>query len=466
MINPESIYYLFEAGGEPKQEDYLWPVAGKATAADKLFIVCDGTGSFPNGGIASKIIGEFMAAKVSKFSEEKMTAELINRIILEARDRLITYAREYGPDSELATTFSMLILYDEKVFMAWYGDSPMYHLRAGEILFRTGDHQMARASGKITMPARGIKADSAAIDSATKWIEDVREGDYFLLCSKSLTDGVTDEDIRLLTGQNDRENSDLASSFSRLVAEKTTDNYSMYLLKVHAGETKTGINEEVFEGSKQTGRRWWPLSVLAITIAGLLMMYFYFRTPRIEVAAPKEGNKTSRPADTLKEESVPSAIVMIAPRYNKSEVKPKDSVASAPVILAPTKPVVPKTDSVKRIVIETPVVPKVDRPVALPPEPAEKPAIKQITGTDIKRPAQMLIKFSTDESCKLTITNTDLDEVVNWDLAQNDNGNIYLKPGKYSIVATSVSNSSKTKTFHFDVKPGQTYTAQNLRISF
>ncbi len=465
MINPESIYYLFEAGGEPKQEDYLWPVAGKATAADKLFIVCDGTGSFPNGGIASKIIGEFMAAKVSKFSEEKMTAELINRIILEARDRLITYAREYGPDSELATTFSMLILYDEKVFMAWYGDSPMYHLRAGEILFRTGDHQMARASGKITMPARGIKADSAAIDSATKWIEDVREGDYFLLCSKSLTDGVTDEDIQRLT-LNDPEDSGLARSFSRLAAEKTADNYSMYLLKVHAGEKKPGIKEGVIESEKQTGKSWWPVSVLAITVLGLLIMYFYFRKPRIADSAPKNPNLTAQPVYVPHDDTVPNAIVMIAPRYNKSQVKQKDSIASAPVILAPTKPAVAKTDSVKHAIVQTTVIPKADHPAALPSEPVVKPATKQITGNDIRRPAQMLIKFSTEESCKLTITNIDLNEVVNWDLAQNDNGNIYLKPGKYSIVAKSVSNSSKTNTYHFDVQPGKTYAAQNLHIRF
>ena len=141
-MNPESIYYLFESGIKGKQEDYIWPIAGKATVNDKVFIVCDGAGSFYNGGTASKLICQFMAANVLKFGEQKMSGELIDKLLIEARDRLITYAREYRLDTDLATTFSMLILYDQKVLMSWYGDSRIYHLRRGEILFRTEDNSL------------------------------------------------------------------------------------------------------------------------------------------------------------------------------------------------------------------------------------------------------------------------------------------------------------------------------------
>ena len=77
-----------------------------------------------------------------------------------------------------------------------------------------------------------------------------------------------------------------------------------------------------------------------------------------------------------------------------------------------------------------------------------------------------MIKLTTDESCKLKITNMDLDEVIDWDLSKNDNGTIYLKSGKYSIVATSVISSSKTKTYNFDVKSGYAHNTQNLHIKF
>ena len=83
-----------------------------------------------------------MAAKVLKFREQKMSGELIDKLLIEARYRLSIYAREHRLDTELATTFSMIILYDQKVLMSWYGDSRIYHLRGGEILFRTEDNSL------------------------------------------------------------------------------------------------------------------------------------------------------------------------------------------------------------------------------------------------------------------------------------------------------------------------------------
>jgi hypothetical protein len=96
----------------------------------------------------------------------------------------------------------------------------------------------------------------------------------------------------------------------------------------------------------------------------------------------------------------------------------------------------------------------------------EKP--EQTSQTPIaqkKRVAQLMIKLTTDEECKLKITNMDLNEVIDWDLSPNDNGTIYSKPGKYSIAATSVINSSKTKTYNFDVN-GYAHTTQSIRIRF
>jgi protein phosphatase len=185
-----------------------------------------------------------MAAKVLKFSEQKMSGELINKLLIEARDRLITYAREYRLDTDLATTFSMLILYDQRALMSWYGDSRIYHLRGGEILFRTEDNSIVSQPIRNTATARGIKADSSPINAETKWIEDVQDGDYFLLCSKGIIENVSDDEIKLLVSQNDKADIDLTGSFRRLAFEKTPDNYSMYLIRLNSGIQKRGIKAE------------------------------------------------------------------------------------------------------------------------------------------------------------------------------------------------------------------------------
>ena len=208
MINPESIYYLFEVGKKSRQEDSIWPISGKATVNDRVFIVCDGAGSFNNGAIASKMICQFMAANVLKFGEQKMSGELIDRLLAEARERLITYAREYRLDTDLATTFSMLILYDQKALMSWYGDSRIYHLRGDEIIFRTEDNTLLSEPAQNNATARGIKPDSSRIYAETKWIEDVQDGDYFLLCSEGLLENATVDDIKSLLSQNNKANTD------------------------------------------------------------------------------------------------------------------------------------------------------------------------------------------------------------------------------------------------------------------
>jgi PPM family protein phosphatase len=436
MMNPESIYYLFEIGIKKRQEDYIWPVAGKATANDKVFIVCDGAGRFSNGEIASKLICQFMAAKVLKFAEKKMSGELIKKLLIEARYRLSVYAWKQKLDNELATTFSMIILYNQKVLMSWCGDSRIYHLRGGEILFRAEDNS------QNTAMACGIKADSSPIYSETRWIEDVQDGDYFLLCSKGIMENVTDDDIKLLFSQNYKANIDMTASFRRLALKKIPGNYSMYLIRVNTGAQKRGIKSRINAIRKQTSGIVRPFFILAMTITGLFIMVFYFRKARTSGPAPGYRNQTTQPVDVLRDDSVPGAIVISAPR----------------------KPILKVPDSVKNN-SENPQIPHNDNSSAIHAE--EKPDQKNQTPTgQKKRVGQLLIKFTTNESCKLKITNIDLDEVIDWDLSKNDYGSIYLKSGKYSIVATSEIDKSKTKTYDFDVKSGGAHTSQNLHIRF
>jgi hypothetical protein len=299
----------------------------------------------------------------------------------------------------------------------------------------------------------------------TKWIEDVVDGDYFLLCSKGMMENVTDGDIKLLVSQNGDANIDPADSIRQLAFEKSRDNYSMYLIRVHTETQKGSINNGISTIRRQTGGIVSPLSILAFTIIGLLIMVFYFRKARTSGPAPKYRDQTTQPLDVQRNDSVPGAIVKSAPRSQPVEVQHDDSVPNAIVMTAPRKPIPMVTDTVKSKSENPPETPQNDHSAAIQTEEKPEPT-NQTPIIQKKRVAQLLIKFTTDESCKLKITNIDLDEVVDWDLSQNDNGTIFLKPGKYSIVATSVISNSKTKTYNFEVKPGSAPTTQNLHISF
>ena len=294
-------------------------------------------------------------------------------------------------------------------------------------------------------------------------------------------------DIKLLVSQNDKANIDPTGSFRQLAFEKSPDNYSMYLLRVNVDTQKRGINNGVNAITKQTRGIVSPIFILAMTIVGLLIMFFYFRKARTSGPEPEYRNQTTQPVEVLRDDSVPGAIVKSAPRSQPVEVLRDDSVPSAIVVSAPRyrpvdakrvdsvsganlKPVPRKsiptvTDSAKNNSENPKAAPHNDNSAAI----QAKGKSEQTNQTPIgqkKRVAQLSIKFTTDESCKLKITNIDLDEVIDWDLSQNDNGIIYLKPGKYSIVATSVIDSSKTRTYKFDVKSGDAHATQNLNIRF
>jgi len=464
-MKAEKIYYLFEPGHKRNQEDYIWPIPGEATVTDKVFIVCDGAGSFDNGEIASKLICQFMAAKVLKYPEYKFSEELIDKLLIEARERLITYTREYRLDTNLTTTFSMLILYDQKVFLSWFGDSRIYHLRDGEILFKSEDtthvnelvlHEadISRDESRLLLGQKAvshaIKADSSPIYAQARWIEDVRDGDYFLLCSKGLLEKITDEDIKFLLRPNDQENINPANSLRELSAEKTMDNYSMYLIRVSAGPQKKSVNNGIAKARKgatrtrkQRSGKVPPMLILSVVMVVALTLFFYFTRSRPGDPALRHMNQTTQPMDVGNHDSVVNTV-------------------TRPALAAPNATV---KDSVKANRDKPQATPQnesfIDIRDAAKSGQADQTAIKKE-----KSASQMKVKFTSDESCNLKIVSASLDEAIDWDLSPNDVGTIYLKPGKYSIVATSVSDHSKTKTYHFDVKAGDTHSTQNVHISF
>ena len=248
------IYHLYEIGGKKNQEDYIWPTPGKATLDDRVFIVCDGVGGSENGEIASRLISEFIAAKVVNYSESEMSSALINELLEEGRRKLMKYAADQGLNDDMATTFSMLILYDQRAFIAWCGDTRVYHLRHGIVLYKTEDHSLVNTlvkEGEITdeearlhpqknIILRAVKADGSPIDAEGYWVDEVQDGDYFMLCTDGILENVTDADIKFLLNQNDKGKIKLVKSFQQFCFNKTRDNYSMYLVKIRmAGKQKS-----------------------------------------------------------------------------------------------------------------------------------------------------------------------------------------------------------------------------------
>lgn len=240
------IYYLHEIGGKSNQEDYIWPVGGTATLQDSVFIVCDGVGGSDNGEVASRIIAETMGQALVTCTPDNISAEVVNDFMSRSKQQMVNYCKTNRLNSDMATTFVALILYKNKAFVSWCGDSRMYHLRGGEIIFQSSDHSLVNSlvkNGEITeeeatthpkknIILKAIKADSEPIEVDCEWILDVRDGDYFMLCTDGLLENITNNDLRFLLSQNDEGSIDIVQAFQQFCLDKTKDNYSMYLLKM------------------------------------------------------------------------------------------------------------------------------------------------------------------------------------------------------------------------------------------
>ncbi len=244
-----NIYYLHEIGGKKNQEDYIWPPAGAATGSDKIFIVSDGVGGAENGELASRLISECMGAALQQIPAAHLNSEVINNLLKTAQHKLVDYARERSLNEDMATTFSLLVLNGSRAFISWCGDSRVYHIRNGNILYKTSDHSLVNTlvkSGEITeaeaaahpqknIILKAIRADYSPIEAEAIWVNNIEDGDYFLLCTDGLLENISDNDLTSLIQKTDPEEEAMIYAFQQYCFNKTRDNYSMYLLQTGPG---------------------------------------------------------------------------------------------------------------------------------------------------------------------------------------------------------------------------------------
>lgn len=364
------LYFLSEIGGKTNQEDYIWPTPGLASLHDKVFIVCDGVGGAANGEVASRIIAESVGQGILKLEKKEMSGATVNDLLSEARQRLVAHAQENGLNSDMATTFTLLVLSDRKVFAAWCGDSRIYHIRHGEILYKTSDHSLVNSlvkSGDITeeealthprknVILRAIKADDSPIEADYHFIEDVHDGDYFMLCTDGLLENITDKDLKFLITQNDKGNIDLIEAFQQFCLGKTRDNYSMYLMKVRLDPVPKVYKRKIL-------RLAIFLVLLVCATALIIVQYFSKKQQPAEPSAIVQNT-----ADTTKQ-SAPDPVVLTQkemPPVNTGQTKPADSSVAKTQVkdssLSKTEPAKKIKSKPKLNFIDSPTAPVTEKP--------------------------------------------------------------------------------------------------------
>lgn len=249
-----------EAGGRSNNEDSIFPMPGTAGVSDTLFLVCDGVGGEHKGEIASSVACQCLSHYLDQLKTPDLTLENV-QLALEYTRQTFENIEKEDPDTHgMATTLTLLQICDSGIAIAHLGDSRIYQVRNGKVIFQTKDHKWVNElveSGVITEeqarshPKRNVitKVISAARNDQPDFrlIRDVKAGDYFFMC----TDGVLEQLYNELLEYHLRDNPDNQASPAEIINAikeecegKTNDNFSAYLIRIDSSETLAAIVPE------------------------------------------------------------------------------------------------------------------------------------------------------------------------------------------------------------------------------
>ncbi|MDD3762080.1 MAG: Stp1/IreP family PP2C-type Ser/Thr phosphatase [Nevskiales bacterium] len=232
-----------------------------------LLVLADGMGGYNAGEVASAIAVNtvlessrkawptIQAAEIDAESGYSGAALLLKSAVEESHRTIYSVSQSQPQCAGMGTTIVACLLHDDRMSIAYVGDSRLYRLRDGSLEQITRDHSLleeliarghysrddaARLVRKnIVTRALGVEPD-VLVDIIEEPIE---VGDVLILCSDGLTDMVPDEDIRLTL---EKRTDNLQSAATALVALANRnggkDNVSVVLARVDAPLTQ--------------GRRW------------------------------------------------------------------------------------------------------------------------------------------------------------------------------------------------------------------
>lgn len=234
-----SVSYYTECGIRSKNED---SVSVLESPQGVLAIVADGLGGHGNGEIAS-------AKAISVLNDHLRSGEALDidgfaDAVCMANDAICSAG------NGMKTTVAVLFLNDTEPFALHVGDSRIYQIRNGKIVFQSADHSIAQLAvlvgeisaeelrahpdqNKLVRAIGNPKAPKIDITALT-----VLPGDNFLLCSDGFWGPVTEDEV--LRTLADTETVEQWLSAMRGTARKDSrDNHTAIVIRVEPDPDRT-----------------------------------------------------------------------------------------------------------------------------------------------------------------------------------------------------------------------------------
>lgn len=304
-----------------------------------LLVVCDGMGGGPGGKTASSIataaiIKHVLQAKPSDSAGSNPYTEqnraLLHEAVTMANQALRDKITESPELSGMGTTVTALLLTPQAAIVAHVGDSRVFQLRKGRIIFRTADHsrvaEMVRAGALSEEQARlsaisnlitralGI-GDTVEVDTQ---VLSYQNGDRFVLCTDGVWGSMPQPEIvklftcnKSLEGTTDIVNMNVENAGRAKGGHH--DNYTMIIVECNA--SSTGRQPEIKRDDP--GRSFNP-KVIAAVVAGVVVIavggfLFFNKLPDVPTVPDKTvvdsvSTMTLNKVDTIKTSPQATAI--------------------------------------------------------------------------------------------------------------------------------------------------------------
>ncbi|GBU07014.1 protein phosphatase [Bacteroidales bacterium] len=254
-INLDKSYSINEIGARSNNEDTTQPKHEYITAESRLFMVCDGVGGSKKGEIASALACESIQDYFDNFiqPEQVFSKEFIDKSVRYAEIRFDDYIKENPSAQGMATTLCLVYFSSTGVYLAHAGDSRIYQIRDGEVLYKTEDHSLVNTlllSGQITKEdaknhpqknviLRAIQGSQFPVEMEVNKIEDVLSGDQFFICTDGILEALSEEEICSILNQKKGAETKL-KQIKEICSAKSKDNFSAYLIPVqNVSQSKT-----------------------------------------------------------------------------------------------------------------------------------------------------------------------------------------------------------------------------------
>ena len=242
IYQPQAIW---ELGQRDNQEDSIFPMFGKATDDDRLFILCDGMGGHEHGEVASQTVCKAMSNAILSLCKPSFTDDDLLYALQAAYSQLDSLDNCHL--KKMGTTLCLLYFHKGGLTAAHIGDSRIYHIRPKEnrILYQSRDHSLVydlyqageisyeemRTSLQKNIITRAIQpGEENRVRPAIVHITDIQPGDYFYICSDGMLEQMSNEELcHLLTsdGSDEKKRMQLVAATS-----DNKDNHSAYLIHI------------------------------------------------------------------------------------------------------------------------------------------------------------------------------------------------------------------------------------------